>query len=110
LTVRQLIAKLGGGRGHRTVVGTPEQIADAIADWWHNHAADGFNVMPPVLPSGLEAFVSEVVPLLQRRGLFRTEYTGKTLRDNYGLQRPESRNVTQPSAAKVTGVLQVAAR
>jgi len=99
LSVRQLIAKLGGGRGHRTVVGTPEQVADAIADWWHNHAADGFNVMPPVLPSGLEAFVSEVVPLLQRRGLFRTEYTGQTLRDNYGLSRPESRYASTPSAA-----------
>ncbi|GIG88450.1 LLM class flavin-dependent oxidoreductase [Plantactinospora endophytica] len=88
LTVRQLIGRLGGGRGHRTFAGTPEQVADAIEDWWDNGAADGFNVMPPVLPSGLVAFVDHVVPILQRRGLFRTEYTGRTLRDNYGLARP----------------------
>jgi FMN-dependent oxidoreductase (nitrilotriacetate monooxygenase family) len=99
LTVRQLLGKLGGGRGHRTVVGTPEQIADAIESWWQNGAADGFNVMPPVLPSGLTAFVDNVVPLLQRRGLFRREYTGTTLRDNYGLSRPDSRNQPQPTAA-----------
>jgi FMN-dependent oxidoreductase (nitrilotriacetate monooxygenase family) len=99
LTVRQLLAKLGGGRGHRTVVGTPEQVADTIAEWWHGHAADGFNVMPPVLPSGLEAFVDQVVPLLQRRGLFRREYTGKTLRDNYGLALPDNRNARAPEEA-----------
>ncbi|GAA3734544.1 LLM class flavin-dependent oxidoreductase [Plantactinospora mayteni] len=88
LTVRQLIGRLGGGRGHRTFAGTPEQVADAVEDWWQNGAADGFNVMPPVLPSGLAAFVEQVVPILQRRGLFRTEYAGRTLRDNYGLPRP----------------------
>jgi FMN-dependent oxidoreductase (nitrilotriacetate monooxygenase family) len=106
LTVRQLLAKLGGGRGHRTVVGTPEQIADAITDWWNHCAADGFNVMPPVLPSGLEAFVAEVVPILQKRRLFRVEYTGKTLRENYGLSRPRSSHQPQPSAAKVAKPLQ----
>lgn len=95
LTVRQLIGRLGGGRGHRTFAGTPEQVADAIQHWWENGAADGFNVMPPVLPSGLTAFVDHVVPILQRRGLFRTEYEGKTLRDNYGLPRPANRNVGQ---------------
>lgn len=92
LTVRQLIGRLGGGRGHRTFTGTPEQVADAIQHWWQEGAADGFNVMPPVLPSGLEAFVEHVVPILQRRGLFRTEYEGTTLRDHYGLQRPHNRN------------------
>lgn len=92
LTVRQLLGRLGGGRGHRTFAGTPEQVADAIQHWWENGAADGFNVMPPVLPSGLTAFVDHVVPILQRRGLFRTEYEGKTLRDNYGLPRPPNRN------------------
>jgi FMN-dependent oxidoreductase (nitrilotriacetate monooxygenase family) len=92
LTVRQLIGRLGGGRGHRTFAGTPEQVADAIAHWWENGAADGFNVMPPALPSGLVAFVDHVVPILQRRGLFRTEYDGTTLRDNYGLARPENRH------------------
>ncbi|XXU56598.1 LLM class flavin-dependent oxidoreductase [Sorangium sp. So ce1078] len=92
LTVRQLIGRLGGGRGHRTFAGTPEQVADAIQHWWDQGAADGFNVMPPVLPSGLEAFVDHVVPILQRRGLFRTEYEGKTLRENYGLPRPANLN------------------
>jgi FMN-dependent oxidoreductase (nitrilotriacetate monooxygenase family) len=88
LTVRQLLGRLGGGRGHRTFAGTPEQVADAIQHWWENGAADGFNVMPAVLPSGLAAFVEHVVPILQRRGLFRTEYTGRTLREHYGLARP----------------------
>lgn len=92
LTVRQLIARLGGGRGHRTFAGTPEQVADAMQQWWEQGAADGFNVMPAVLPSGLEAFVDHVVPVLQRRGLFRSEYTGTTLREHYGLARPNNRN------------------
>ncbi len=90
LTVRQLLGRLGGGRGHRTFAGTPEQVADTIADWLDNGAADGFNVMPAVLPAGLEAFVEHVIPILQRRGLFRTEYAGPTLRDHYGLPRPGS--------------------
>ena len=88
LTVRQLIGRLGGGRGHRTFTGTPEQVADAIQEWFEAGAADGFNIMPPVLPSGLETFVDQVVPILQDRGLFRTEYTGRTLREHYGLERP----------------------
>ncbi|MQY12830.1 Nitrilotriacetate monooxygenase component A [Streptomyces sp. RB5] len=84
LTIRQLIARLGGGRGHRVVAGTPEQIADSLQEWFTQGAADGFNIMPPLLPSGLEVFVDEVVPILRRRGLFRTEYTGRTLREHYG--------------------------
>jgi FMN-dependent oxidoreductase (nitrilotriacetate monooxygenase family) len=91
LTVRQLLGRLGGGRGHRTFTGTPEQIADTIEEWFVNGAADGFNVMPPALPSTLEAFVEHVVPELRRRGLFRTAYTGTTLREHYGLARPENR-------------------
>ena len=63
-------------------------MADAIQEWFDGGAADGFNIMPPVLPSGLEAFVDQVVPILQERGLFRTEYTGRTLREHYGLERP----------------------
>lgn len=100
LTVRQLLARLGGGRGHRTLVGTPEQVADSITKFWNEHAADGFNVMPPALPSDLEAFVDQVVPILQRRGLFRTEYTGSILRDNYGLPRPERRYAATAAAAE----------
>ncbi|MGC5054331.1 LLM class flavin-dependent oxidoreductase [Micromonospora sp. DT48] len=98
LTVRQLIGRLGGGRGHRTFAGTPEQVADAIEQWYRSGAADGFNIMPPVLPSGLEAFVDHVVPILQRRGLFRTDYTGTTLREHYGLPRPANQYTKQLSA------------
>lgn len=71
------------------IVGTPEQIADDIAHWFEAGAADGFNLMPDVLPGGLQDFVDGVVPILQRRGLFRTEYEGTTLRDHLGLPRPE---------------------
>jgi FMN-dependent oxidoreductase (nitrilotriacetate monooxygenase family) len=91
LTVRQLIGKLGGGRGHRTFTGTPVQVADTIQHYFENHAADGFNIMPAVLPSGLSAFVDKVIPILQERGLFRTEYEGATLREHYGLPRPANR-------------------
>jgi len=70
------------------MAGTPEQIADVIEDWFRSRAADGFNIMPPILPTGLTDFVDQVVPILQQRGLFRTEYEGKTLRENLGLERP----------------------
>lgn len=87
-TVRQLIHELAGGGGHRVIVGTPEQVADDIERWFRGGAADGFNLMPDALPDGLEAFTEGVVPILQRRGLFRTEYQGTTLRDHLGLARP----------------------
>jgi alkanesulfonate monooxygenase SsuD/methylene tetrahydromethanopterin reductase-like flavin-dependent oxidoreductase (luciferase family) len=99
LTIRQLIQRLAGGRGHRVFAGTPEQVADQIELWFTSGAADGFNIMPPDLPGGLEDFVEHVVPILQRRGLFRTEYTGTTLRDHYGLARPTSPVRTQEFAA-----------
>ena len=86
LTIGDLIAELGGGRGHRTVAGTPEQIADDLQRWFEAGAADGFNVMPPYLPGGLTDFVDQVVPILQARGLFRTDYTETTLRGHYGLR------------------------
>jgi FMN-dependent oxidoreductase (nitrilotriacetate monooxygenase family) len=95
LTVREIIARLGGGRGHLTFAGTPVQVADAIELWFTSGAADGFNIMPPVLPSGLNDFVDQVVPILQERGLFRTEYTGRTLREHYGLPRPTNRNLSE---------------
>jgi len=88
LTVRQLISRFALSRGHNTVVGTPEQVADVMQEWWEGHAADGFNLMPAVMPSGLKDFVDQVVPVLQQRGLFRTEYSGRTLRDHYGVPRP----------------------
>lgn len=90
-TVRQLYEYLAGARGHWVVVGTPAQIADQMQDWFEHGAADGFNVMPPVLPQSLDEFVDLVVPELQRRGLFRTAYEGRTLRENLGLARPASR-------------------
>ncbi|MEU7038566.1 LLM class flavin-dependent oxidoreductase [Streptomyces sp. NPDC046237] len=98
LTVRQLIGRLGGGRGHRTFAGTAEQVADTIEHWYESGAADGFNIMPAVLPSGLERFVDRVVPILQERGLFRSEYDGTTLRDHYGLARPANQYFDTPSA------------
>lgn len=88
LTLRELLARFAGGRGHFTFAGTPEQVADLMTDWFSDGAADGFNVMPPILPAMLDPFVDEVIPLLQKRGLFRTEYTGETLRDHLGLDRP----------------------
>ena len=100
LTVRRLIAKLGGGRGHRTFAGTPEQVADDLQTWFEAGAADGFNVMPPYLPGGLEDFVDHVVPILQRRGLFRTEYTATTLRGHYGLGDRPSRHT--PAVAETS--------
>ncbi|MFJ4813694.1 LLM class flavin-dependent oxidoreductase [Streptomyces longwoodensis] len=99
LTVRRLIGRLGGGRGHLTFAGTPEQVADAIETWFTQGAADGFNIMPPVLPSGLELFVDHVVPLLRARGLLRTEYGPRTtLRERYGLPRPANQYV-RPAGA-----------
>ncbi|MFF4120623.1 LLM class flavin-dependent oxidoreductase [Streptomyces sp. NPDC001714] len=95
LTVRQLIGRLGGGRGHLTFAGTPEQVADAIETWFTRGAADGFNIMPPVLPSSLETFVDHVVPILRARGLLRTDYgPRRTLRERYGLPRPANQYVT----------------
>ncbi|WP_328693333.1 LLM class flavin-dependent oxidoreductase [Streptomyces phaeochromogenes] len=104
LTVRQLIGRLGGGRGHLTFAGTPEQVADAIEQWFTHGAADGFNIMPAVLPSGLDAFVDHVVPLLRARGLLREEYGPRqTLRERYGLPRPANQYVTAaaPALARV---------
>lgn len=90
LTVRQLAQRLGGYAG-LSFVGTAKTIADEMENWLESEACDGFNVMFPWLPGGLDVFVDEVVPELQRRGLFRTEYEGTTLRENLGLPRPENR-------------------
>lgn len=98
LTVRQLAQRLGGYSG-LAMVGTPAMIADRMEEWLRAEACDGFNVMFPYLPAGLDDFVDRVVPELQRRGLFRREYEGKTLRENLGLPRPENR-FFQRQAAK----------
>jgi len=89
-TLRQLLGRLAAGGGHCTMVGTPRQIADNMEHWFHNEGADGFNLMPPSLPAGIEDFVEQVVPELQRRGLFRTDYQGRTLREHLGLARPDT--------------------
>ena len=89
-TVRQLLGRLAAGGGHCTMVGTPEQIADRMTRWYENGGADGFNLMPPSLPGGIDDFVDHVVPVLQRRGLFRREYEADTLRGHLGLERPPS--------------------
>ncbi|TDH60185.1 LLM class flavin-dependent oxidoreductase [Dankookia rubra] len=90
LTVRQLAQRLGGYAG-LAMVGTPAMIADRMQEWLETEACDGFNVMFPYLPGGLEDFVDQVVPELQRRGLYRREYEGATLRENLGLPRPANR-------------------
>ena len=90
LTVRQLAQRLGGYSGN-AFVGTPASIADEMQEWLETRASDGFNIMFPNVPAGLEEFCGQVVPELQRRGLFRTEYEGTTLRDHLGLPRPANR-------------------
>ena len=94
LTVRQLAQRLGG-YGGLAFVGTPESIADEMQEWLDAEGSDGFNVMFPWLPGGLDAFVDKVVPELQRRGIFRREYEGRTLRENLGLPRPANRFFAQ---------------
>ncbi|WGF88552.1 LLM class flavin-dependent oxidoreductase [Marinivivus vitaminiproducens] len=91
LTVRQLAQYVGGSYGTLEMIGTPAMVADQMEEWLMTHASDGFNVMFPYLPGGLDDFVDQVVPKLQERGIFRTEYEGKTLRENLGLPRPANR-------------------
>ena len=88
------------GTGHRVLVGTPEYMADEMEAWLEAEAADGFNVMGAALPSDLEDFIEQVVPILRARGLFREDYDGTTLRDHYGLRRPANQYAT--TAAPVT--------
>ncbi|QXG41447.1 LLM class flavin-dependent oxidoreductase [Pseudomonas viridiflava] len=91
LNLAQLGRRIAGGRGHYSLIGAPEQVADELQTWFEQGAADGFNVLVPHLPGGLEDVARLLVPELQRRGLFRTEYEGTTLRENLGLQRPINR-------------------
>jgi FMN-dependent oxidoreductase (nitrilotriacetate monooxygenase family) len=91
LTVRELIRAQGGGATmHRVIVGTPEQVADSIESWFATGHVDGFNIVPDVIASGLEPLIDEVVPLLRRKGIYRGQYEGTTLREHYGLPRPPS--------------------
>ncbi|MFZ3237898.1 MAG: LLM class flavin-dependent oxidoreductase [Stellaceae bacterium] len=91
LTIRQIYERFAGARGQRTLIGAPADIADDMERWFRGYGVDGFLVHPSHLPGGLDDFVALVVPELQSRGLFRTEYEGPTLRENMGLERPKSR-------------------
>jgi alkanesulfonate monooxygenase len=91
LSIRDLYLRYAGARGQRTVKGSPQRIADDMEQWFVTEAVDGFLIQPPILPGGLDDFVTLVIPELQKRGLFRTEYEGTTLRDRLGLPKPPSR-------------------
>jgi FMN-dependent oxidoreductase (nitrilotriacetate monooxygenase family) len=97
LTLRELMHRVVSARGHKVVVGTAEQVADFMESWFRNGAADGFNVMPAVLPSDLKAFTELVVPELRRRGLFREAYSETTLRGHLGLDRPPRAPASDPA-------------
>ncbi len=97
LTLRQTLVEFSGS-GHRVIVGTPVEVADTIEGWFRAGAADGFNLMPDVFPDGLEIFVDEVVPLLQARGLFRTDYAESTLRERFTGHRLPAHRVSAPAA------------
>jgi alkanesulfonate monooxygenase len=91
LSIRKLYMAVAAGNGHRQVIGTAAQIVDLMEEWFTNEAADGFNLLPQHSPGAMRDFIELVVPELQRRGLFRTEYEGATLRENLGVARPPSR-------------------
>ena len=101
-TIRQLYEYIASARGHWTLIGTPQQIVDELQTWFENEGADGFNILPPTTPAGLNDFVEFIVPELQRRGLFRTEYEGKTLRENLGLKRPENQYILPHQQVKAS--------
>jgi FMN-dependent oxidoreductase (nitrilotriacetate monooxygenase family) len=91
LSIRELYLRVAGARGHWQLIGTPEQIVDELEERFLKAGADGFNIMPPTVPGGLDDFITLVIPELRRRGLFRTEYEGRTLRENLGLKFPAHR-------------------
>ncbi len=92
LTIRQLYEKVAAASSIRPLIGTPQQIADEMEEWFRNEAADGFNLCPPAAPASVADICTLLVPELQRRGLFRTEYEGRTLRENLGLSPQLSRH------------------
>jgi len=95
LSIRQVARYMAASLGHHLVVGSPVQVADVMQEWYENGACDGFMLLFPFYPSPLDDFVAHVVPELQRRGLFRTAYTGTTLREHLGIPVPRSRYATE---------------
>jgi len=91
LTIRQIYQRFAAARGQRTLIGSASDIADDMEEWFRGYGVDGFLFHPSHLPGGLDDFVALVIPELQSRGLFRAEYEGTTLRENMGLERPQSR-------------------
>ncbi|WP_420910183.1 LLM class flavin-dependent oxidoreductase [Mammaliicoccus lentus] len=85
LTLEEVYKKVAGSRGHHIFVGTPNQLADKMEKWFNSSGADGFNIMPPILPSQFELFIEKVIPILQKRGLYKTSYNKGTLREKLGL-------------------------
>jgi FMN-dependent oxidoreductase (nitrilotriacetate monooxygenase family) len=98
LSIRQLAHRFARATGHQILVGTPKYMADVMEEWFMQRGADGFTVLQPYYPQPLEDFVELVIPELQRRGLFRTEYTGRTLRENLGVPFPQNRFTLSRSA------------
>ncbi len=98
LSIRQTYQRIAGGRGHFQVTGSVEEVADTMQMWLEENAADGFNVLPPVFPVSLIEIVDLLIPELQRRGIFRKEYEGLTLREKLGLPYPVSRYAKAPAS------------
>lgn len=98
MTVRELRDFVGISMGHKLMCGTPEQVVDEMTEWFNAGACDGFNLLPAWFPGGFDTFVDHVVPVLQKRGLFRTEYNGHSLREHLGLSRPEHPQATQAAS------------
>jgi FMN-dependent oxidoreductase (nitrilotriacetate monooxygenase family) len=110
LTIRQLVLRFGVARGHLQLIGSPARVADVIEEWFTEGGADGFNVVPPLLPGGFEDFVELVVPELQRRGVFHRDYSGATYRENLGLARPSNPGRRHAARAEDPSGAAVAAR
>ena len=102
LTIRELVLRFRVSRGHLQAIGSVKTVADIIEQWFVERGADGFNVVPPLLPAGFEDFTRLVVPELQRRGIFHTEYTGNTLRESLGLKRPANPNTGKTLAREAS--------
>lgn len=95
LNIRQLYERMTTSRGHMTLIGTYDFVTDEIVRWFENGAADGFNIMPPLLPESLRDFSENILPRLQHKGVFKQKYRPGTLREKLGLRRPENQYVTE---------------